>query len=360
MTGDAVVGKTLTATPSVANAAGTYQWLRCENATDESGTNIGENQNTYQLVAADAGKYIRVKFTATGSYSGAPISAATAKIAAGASVELAKITNDVVKTVPFGTENTKAGVETAMLVLANAAVDSVNYTVNIAEGSTYEGNAWTGKFVVTNKTVATDTKTDEAERSITVEIAAFVPVTDITDVPTTATAGTEVDLTVAKVVPDTATNKTIVWSIKNAGDTGVSDVAEGKFTAANAGTLELTATIANGTAVGTEFTKDFTITVAAAPTPAPELTGFTWAAGTAKGTQATVVPEGTLKYVVGAEGAQTKPNVGDEATAYTAQLTANTDIEVTAGQHIFIVKLDAGNKVIQWVDVTVEEANVYQ
>ncbi|MEA5058303.1 MAG: hypothetical protein VB047_12210, partial [Anaerotignum propionicum] len=94
--------------------------------------------------------------------------------AAGATSELAKVTDAVVTTVPNGTTNDKASIEAAMLVLANAAVDSANYTVTIASGSAYDAGtkAWTGKFVVTNKTTPANTKTDAANRNITVVIAA--------------------------------------------------------------------------------------------------------------------------------------------------------------------------------------------
>jgi endo-1,4-beta-xylanase len=80
------------------------------------------------------------------------------------------------------------------------------------------------------------------------------------------TAGSPVSLTGAKATPDNANNQTIVWSVKDAGDTGVTtaSIANGAFTPSAAGTLVLTATIANGKAQGENFVKDFTITVSAA------------------------------------------------------------------------------------------------
>ena len=93
------------------------------------------------------------------------------------------------------------------------------------------------------------------------------------------------------------------------------------------------------------------------------LTDFTWAAGTATGTtQAISVPTGTLKYVVGAAGAQTAPNIGDLATAYPNTLTANTDIAVTSGQHIFIVEVDSlsSNKIVQWNYIIPTPGNIKQ
>jgi len=61
---------------------------------------------------------------------------------------------------------------------------------------------------------------------------AYKAVTNITGTPT---AGTEVDLTVATVNPADATNETIVWSVNNAGTTGVTtaNLTAGKFTPAS-------------------------------------------------------------------------------------------------------------------------------
>lgn len=92
----------------------------------------------------------------------------------GATTELAKVTDAAVTTVPAGTTpNDKTTIEAAMLVLANTAVDTVGYTVTIASGSAYNPatNAWTGRFTVTNDNNVTNTKTDAADRAITVVIA---------------------------------------------------------------------------------------------------------------------------------------------------------------------------------------------
>lgn len=90
----------------------------------------------------------------------------------GATGELAQITNALVTTVPFGTVNDQVNIEAAMLVLANATVD-VDYTVTIVAGATYdtETKAWSGKFTVTHKTDASNTKSDQSNRAITIVIA---------------------------------------------------------------------------------------------------------------------------------------------------------------------------------------------
>jgi uncharacterized protein YjdB len=89
--------------------------------------------------------------------------------------------------------------------------------------------------------------------------SSFVAVTDITGVPSSAVVGTPLTLT-GSVAPSSATNKSIKWTVKNAGTTGAS-IAGNVLTASDPGTVMITATIDDGKAVGTPFTKEFTITV---------------------------------------------------------------------------------------------------
>jgi hypothetical protein len=70
--GVAKVGETLTATITPSGATASYQWMRSD-SEDKDGTytNIsGATEKTYKLVAADVGKYIKVKATGTGDYKG--------------------------------------------------------------------------------------------------------------------------------------------------------------------------------------------------------------------------------------------------------------------------------------------------
>jgi hypothetical protein len=93
----------------------------------------------------------------------------------------------------------------------------------------------------------------------------YVPVTDITGLPTEAVAGTDLILT-GTVEPSDATEERIIYLIQDSGTTGATIYA-GVFTATEAGTAVITALVNNGIAFGTHFTKDFTITVSSAPTP---------------------------------------------------------------------------------------------
>ena len=71
--------------------------------------------------------------------------------------------------------------------------------------------------------------------------AIFNPATDIVDVPTGAFAGVPLTLT-GTVVPDSATNKNITWSVKDAGTTGAT-IAGNILSTTAAGTVTVTAAI---------------------------------------------------------------------------------------------------------------------
>jgi len=99
----------------------------------------------------------------------------------------------------------------------------------------------------------------------TIPVVVFVPVTNITGVPLTATAGTPLTLT-GTVNPSNATNKTITWSVIDAGMTGAT-ISGNRLNATAAGHVTVRATIVNGLAAGMNYTKDFYISVNAAPVP---------------------------------------------------------------------------------------------
>jgi len=87
----------------------------------------------------------------------------------------------------------------------------------------------------------------------------IISVTDIADLPN----ATSVDLSLTlegTVLPNTATNKTIKWTIQNAGNTGAT-ITNNIFSANATGTATVRATIYNGIAIWDNFTKDFNITV---------------------------------------------------------------------------------------------------
>ena len=131
-------------------------------------------------------------------------------------------------------------------------------------GATISGNTFTATSTGTAQCKATINNglapgTPYTQNFNIIVTAAFVPVTDITNLSTTATVNIPLTLT-GTVQPETATNKTITWSLKSAGTTNAT-VSGNTFLATSTGTATVTATILNGLAPGTPFVKDFNITV---------------------------------------------------------------------------------------------------
>jgi hypothetical protein len=123
----------------------------------------------------------------------------------------------------------------------------------------------TGKITLTFDTPGTYVVTGSGGTSWTKAVClvnvvpvSFVAVTDInlSGIPATGKVGTPVTLT-GTVTPEDASYKTIVWEVKS----GSATITNGnKLTATAAGTVVVTARIENGAAMGTDFTKDYTIT----------------------------------------------------------------------------------------------------
>ena len=191
---------------------------------------------------------------------------------------------------------------------------SIYYTTDGTEpttGSTLYSDAITVSSTTTIKAIAVKSgmkNSTVSSASYTINIApAFVAVTDITGVATTMTAGTPLTLS-GTVEPSNATNKTIVWSVKSAGSTGASISGNTLFATA-AGTVTVTATVTNGRAASSDYTKDFAITVSAAPVRKYTLTvnsgtgGGNYAEGEAVIIAASAAPSGQrFKEWTGTDG----------------------------------------------------------
>ena len=138
---------------------------------------------------------------------------------------------------------------TQLLIAETAEHGGIGITVNVS-------------FIVTE---SVDDPTPPPEPS-------FVAVTNITDVPTTMTAGSRLALT-GTVVPSNATNKIIAWFMLDAGSTGASLTSDSLF-APSPGTVQVKASIANGSQNNQTYEKIFDITVTdnntPPPTPPPE------------------------------------------------------------------------------------------
>jgi formylglycine-generating enzyme required for sulfatase activity len=117
------------------------------------------------------------------------------------------------------------------------------------------------EYTFTVKAVDTAGKKSDGQNATA---APFVPVSNITGVATSGTAGTNLTLS-GTVAPTNATNQAITWSVKTAGGTGASISGGNSLSTTAAGTVTVTATIANGAAVGTDYTQDFSINLFPSP-----------------------------------------------------------------------------------------------
>jgi uncharacterized repeat protein (TIGR02543 family) len=148
----------------------------------------------------------------------------------------------------------------------NATNKAITWSVKSAgtTGATINGNTLTTKASGTVTVTATIANGKTASTPYTQDFSItitnnFVAVTGITGVPTGGTSGTPIALS-GTVAPDNATNKAITWSVKSAGTTGAS-ISGNTLTTTAAGTVTVTATIANGKTASTPYTQDFTINI---------------------------------------------------------------------------------------------------
>jgi hypothetical protein len=133
-----------------------------------------------------------------------------------------------------------------------------------------EGNAWRPDLTFdldfeVLPTTSEDNKLNPFPTTITVksdrgcsEVEICIPVDNITGVPTQKMVGETITLT-GTVEPDNADNKTIVWSVLNAGGTGAEIINGNSLTTTNDGTLTVLATIINGKCENDNFTQQFEI-----------------------------------------------------------------------------------------------------
>jgi uncharacterized repeat protein (TIGR02543 family) len=174
-----------------------------------------------------------------------------------------------------GLANEAISLGSAAVVPANAANRTIVWSVKdpgMTGVAAISNNAFTpaaaGTLILTatirgGKQDASGNAVDYVE-DFPVTISAIRKVTGISNVPANGFTGIAVDLSGATASPANATNKTIVWSVKDPGMTGVAAISGHSFKAPSAGTLVLTARIVNGdeTEAGVrDFVQDFAIVV---------------------------------------------------------------------------------------------------
>jgi hypothetical protein len=179
---------------------------------------------------------------------------------------------------------------------------------------------------------ASETADYTKDFNITVNPAAFVAVTNISGVPSAVQVGTSLTLT-GTVVPPSATNKDIVWSVKAAGETGAV-ITDGTLTTTAVGTVTLTATITNGASETTAYTQDFDIEITTEPLPFVAVTGIsgvpvTITVGSELPLTGTVEPENATNQLI-VWMVKTAGATGAVITDGTLTATATGTVTVTA------------------------------
>jgi hypothetical protein len=185
---------------------------------------------------------------------------------------------------PGGTETL-----TAAVTPANATNQTVTWSSdNTAVAAVNNGQVTAAAAGTAVITVTTEDGDFTANCTVTVS-PAMVAVTGITGVPASGTVGT-LTLT-GTVTPANATNQTIVWSVKTVGTTGA-NISGNTLTATAVGTVVVTATIANGTAAGTDYTQDFSIGILSpAEQLAADLNAITSGSASASGGAVTLLAD---------------------------------------------------------------------
>jgi endo-1,4-beta-xylanase len=190
---------------------------------------------------------VNTSFVAVSNITGVPTSATVGTpLTLSGAVSPSNATNQTIVWTVSNAGTTGASISGNTLNTTNAG--TVTVTATIVNGQTASTN-YTQNFSITVNT-------------------AFVAVSGITNVPTTATAGTPLALS-GTITPSNATNQNITWTVSNAGTTGAS-ISGNTLNTTGAGTVILTATIVNGQTASTNYTQNFTITVNAVTVQQPE------------------------------------------------------------------------------------------
>jgi hypothetical protein len=253
-------------------------WKWGDPANAEGADIAGATNPTYTPGDDDVGKFLKVTVTRTG-YTGSVTSDATSAVLA-ASAPSPTVTG--VTVTPPSTSVDKGGTVqfSAMVVGNNNPAQTVTWSIEgthaAATGISADGllsvDAAETAASLSVKAASTVDNSKSGTAAVTVTTP-FVPVTGITMTSAaTAAVGTPLALT-GTVQPATATNRTIVWTVKTIGTTGATITGTTLNTTA-AGTVTITAAIANGTAAGTDYTREFSITVGK-----QNQTGFAFSAG---------------------------------------------------------------------------------
>ena len=325
--GNAIFGNTLTTTVSLNSTPvipnlGTvrYQWRR-------GSANIsGATSATYTLVQADIGNQISVEVSADNcignvtSYNTSPVSKA-----------------------PQSAPPIPALVSITQTNIALITVTGCEYRIN--DGAWQSSPEFTGLTPNTSYKLsqrfaetATHLASSELEIWYTTPGPTYIPVFDLTNVPTDATATLPLSLN-GTVTPDNASYQAITWSIFDAGTTGAEIIGTNILTTTGEGWIALNATIENGLTESTPWMGGFSIFVSQA-----DLSGMVYVTGNAEfGQTLTVNTEGLFSI-------PEIPNLGEIRYQWRR---GTVNIEGATSQNYTLVQEDTYSQ----IDVVVTAAN---
>jgi len=282
VTGDAVVGATLTAAPTPGAATGTYQWKSSDSADGQYANITDATSNTYVIGDAYAGKFIKVTFTASGSYTGTQTSVATTVVAAALGSDATLKASSTIKgetLLSLGTPSASGAIWSnggTVTITAAEAVNTTNLTPyitlfdptdagatvkvvkyaqwsnvgNFDSAPAYANQAITNQDYFWVKVTAPDTTTLYYKVNVTVTPTPVSAITVTgTGGATTVTNGSTLQMSAA-VTPTDATDKTVTWSVAPTTGAGAGtatiDATTGVLTGTGNGTVVVTATANNG------------------------------------------------------------------------------------------------------------------
>jgi len=137
------------------------------------------------------------------------------------------------------------------------------YSITVNAGATVTITPSLSGYTFTPPSITcTNVNGNLTNQNFTAQLA-FVPVTNITGVPTTATATSPLTLT-GTVVPSNATNQTITWSLVSAGTTGATLTGGNTLNTTNSGTAVVEAKVVNGLSPTQNYMQNCTIVVSKA------------------------------------------------------------------------------------------------
>ena len=232
-----------------------YQWYKCNNRNYGSSVKLeGSTQSTFKIpTSLGKGEYFYYcELTSDGA---ATVKSQCCRVYVDYEITSIRIVprTDVLPytgTRDLNIEHSPAEADPPRIVWRSSDSDKINVDV--------DGNV-TANLLPGTITITAETVDGKHRDTLDLTINDFVSVTDIVSVMTSGDTDTNHVLT-GNVIPATASYRTIIWSVADAGGTGAS-ISNGVLRAVNPGIVKVKATIEKGLTFNTAFTKEFFITI---------------------------------------------------------------------------------------------------